>query len=575
MADRRHRTVFELDAENRKLKQKMRDTEGVFNRVKGRFDILKTSIITFFSVVGIRIVTQFIDKIVNLYDQTINLRRSFRILAEKEGLSAFELMKKLRIATEGTVKDIQLMQAVTQAKFLGLDLKNLPLLFEFATKRAKDTGQSIDYLVDSIVTGIGRKSPLILDNLGIQIKQLDKRIIDIAKNQGKWTGKITESLRDLYLQEAAVGLANDAIKESGETFKTASDKIESYNVQIERLLTLLGALFSPAVKAVFQGLNEALEKLGLNVDELTATPEELIESLTRERLEENKKRLEEVNYEIFKLNNQIARQIAMNKEAPSGLYKKLEAYKAEQKTLKEAIENSEWYLEDLRKIREERAKDTESTKKHKTQIEFLNREFETSIETIRELKDQFGEIDTSKLTTDLDRINDIIEETKQKYGDLAQALGQAMVSGFDTEGLRGALKNVLITLIDFLERQVLLAKAGGAARIVIGDFSAFAQIVAMTALFETAKASVASFAKGVEDFKGGFGYVHQDELIQMPAGTNVYTKTETKRMITSEGSETNRLLRELISTVKNQKLLFNVKGSQLNAVLESDKRNRL
>src|SRR5690606_35589055 len=33
-------------------------------------------------------------------------------------------------------------------------------------------GESVDYLVNSIVTGIGRKSPLILDNLGISTTRL-------------------------------------------------------------------------------------------------------------------------------------------------------------------------------------------------------------------------------------------------------------------------------------------------------------------------------------------------------------------------------------------------------------------
>ena len=47
--------------------------------------------------------------------------------------------------------------------------ENLGSYLAFATKRAEETGQSVDYLVDSIIMGIGRKSPMILDNLGISI----------------------------------------------------------------------------------------------------------------------------------------------------------------------------------------------------------------------------------------------------------------------------------------------------------------------------------------------------------------------------------------------------------------------
>ena len=72
------------------------------------------------------------------------------------------LLADLRKATNNTTADIDLMKASVNAKNFGLPVKELGTLMEFASRRAKDTGQSVDYLVESIVTGIGRKSPLIL-----------------------------------------------------------------------------------------------------------------------------------------------------------------------------------------------------------------------------------------------------------------------------------------------------------------------------------------------------------------------------------------------------------------------------
>jgi hypothetical protein len=68
------------------------------------------------------------------------------------------------------------MQKAVQAKNFKIPLDQLATYFEFATKRAIQTGESVDYLVDSIITGIGRKSVLVMDNLGISAIELQKEV---------------------------------------------------------------------------------------------------------------------------------------------------------------------------------------------------------------------------------------------------------------------------------------------------------------------------------------------------------------------------------------------------------------
>lgn len=77
------------------------------------------------------------------------------------------LLDNLRKATKGTVNDVQLMTAAVQANDFRIPLEDLGKYLEFAQLKAQQTGQSVDYMTNSIVTGLGRKSPLILDNLGI------------------------------------------------------------------------------------------------------------------------------------------------------------------------------------------------------------------------------------------------------------------------------------------------------------------------------------------------------------------------------------------------------------------------
>jgi len=86
------------------------------------------------------------------------------------------LLKDLRESTGGMVDELKLMQQAIQATNLNLAAADLPAYFKFATIRAAETGMEVDHLVESIVTGIGRESRLVLDNLGISLIALNKEI---------------------------------------------------------------------------------------------------------------------------------------------------------------------------------------------------------------------------------------------------------------------------------------------------------------------------------------------------------------------------------------------------------------
>ena len=101
------------------------------------------------------------------------------------------LLSNLRKATAGTVDDLQLMQRAVQANNFRIPLDQLATYLNFATKRARETGQSVDYLVDSIITGLGRQSVMILDNLGISAAEIRENMKDGA-SMAEAVGKIIQ-----------------------------------------------------------------------------------------------------------------------------------------------------------------------------------------------------------------------------------------------------------------------------------------------------------------------------------------------------------------------------------------------
>jgi hypothetical protein len=161
-----------------------------------------------------------------------------KLAGEAEGVRvAFErlpastqLMLDLKEATSGTVSELDLMKRSVMAANFGISLKALPELLEFASIRAKQTGQSVDYLVDSIVTGIGRKSKLILDNLGISAVALGEAMHGVSM-EAATVGEVAE----------AVGkIASENLKQMGEMSENASTKIERLSANWTNLKVAIG-----------------------------------------------------------------------------------------------------------------------------------------------------------------------------------------------------------------------------------------------------------------------------------------------------------------------------------------------
>jgi len=154
-------------------------------------------------------------------------------------------LNRLREATGGMVSDLKLMQQTVQALNLGLRRSDLATFFKFAAVRAAETGVNVDYLVNSIVTGVGRQSRLVLDNLGISLIALNAEI--------EKTGNF---------MEAAVNIINRELRESGR-------EVDDVRTGVQ----LLSASWSNWVQAVAEGpigevFNNTLTLIGTIIDKI-------------------------------------------------------------------------------------------------------------------------------------------------------------------------------------------------------------------------------------------------------------------------------------------------------------------
>lgn len=165
-----------------------------------------------------------VDKIVQF------TKEAYKLAGQAQGVyNAFSrlnrpgLLNDLKEATRGTTDELKLMQTAVQANNFKIPLDQLATYLKFATNRAIETGESVDYLVQSIILGIGRKSPLILDNLGIFASELREELAKTG-DMGKAVGNII----------------NKSMSEAGDAIETSAVKTQKLGAAWKNFMTSVG-----------------------------------------------------------------------------------------------------------------------------------------------------------------------------------------------------------------------------------------------------------------------------------------------------------------------------------------------
>jgi hypothetical protein len=179
-----------------------------------------------------------VDKIISFTKEAITLA------AKAEGVErAFakigspELLAGLRSATNGTVTDLVLMQSAVKASNFKIPLDQLGSLLKYAQMQARATGQDVDYLVESLITGIGRKSVLVLDNLQISAVELREKLGDVSLETAT-VGQVAE----------AVGtIASASFAKMGAQALTTADEIAQMETAYSNFMLKLGATANSAL----------------------------------------------------------------------------------------------------------------------------------------------------------------------------------------------------------------------------------------------------------------------------------------------------------------------------------------
>ena len=159
-------------------------------------------------------------EIAKLGAASLSMGASFESMAGGAA-QASSILDALTTASRGTIKEYDLMLTANRAMLLGVadSADEFGKLMEIATVRGRAMGLSTTQAFGDIVTGIGRMSPLILDNLGI--------VIDQAAAQEEYAATLGKSAKALSDAERKQALVNAVIDQSAGILATANTNADA------------------------------------------------------------------------------------------------------------------------------------------------------------------------------------------------------------------------------------------------------------------------------------------------------------------------------------------------------------
>ena len=256
-------SLIRLQVESNQYEQKMRKAKRQFEDFTASIGINMKKMTAYGLAAGAA--ASAINGLTSAMSEAVT--EGIRMSKELEGVKAAfnrlnqpNLLKNLREATHGTVNDLELMKQAVKFDNFNLSLEQMGTFLAFAQQQAKDTGQDVGYLVDSIVTGLGRKSLPILDNLGLSATEIRERM--------KETGDMTK---------AVASIIQDRMNAAGGYVETASDRSAKATAEMQNAMMELGQVFAPLTEqansffsSIQIGAVKAMTKIGEMLNTLSA-----------------------------------------------------------------------------------------------------------------------------------------------------------------------------------------------------------------------------------------------------------------------------------------------------------------
>lgn len=214
----------------------------------GTVAVLRSKILLFNFALGFAI--RAMGKFASQSAKVDSMRTAFNTLSDS-GEGAGIALNKLKKATNDTMSEFDLFQQANNAMVLGVSQNSdeMAEMFDIAQRLGRALGRDTASSVESLVTGIGRQSRLMLDNIGIIVKS-EEAYKKYAKELGKTSDKLTDAEKKQAFLEATMESARAKVAQLGDELPTTQDKLDQLATSSVNFSTAIGNTLSPAISGL-------------------------------------------------------------------------------------------------------------------------------------------------------------------------------------------------------------------------------------------------------------------------------------------------------------------------------------
>jgi hypothetical protein len=259
------------------MEKSSKGAEAAFSNLGG---IVKGVIGGYLGIQGVKALASFSIESVKLSGQVETMQTAFLNLGRQYGFTE-DSLKKLKRATDNAMTSFDLLKDANNALLLGIvdSDDEMADLFDTAQRLARAVGQDAAYGIESLVTGLGRQSRLMLDNLGI-IVDTEKAYKDYADAIGKTVNALTEEERKRAFITAGMDAAREKVRQMGDEQLNSADKIKAlsnawddFKIAFGQSMDVIADKGLPILTKFLNIVTELATPKKINAEELVKTME--------------------------------------------------------------------------------------------------------------------------------------------------------------------------------------------------------------------------------------------------------------------------------------------------------------
>lgn len=202
-------------------------------------------------------VWEMINKAANLEP----VENAFRRLSKEAGVASDQMLSAMKKASLGTVSEFNLMSAANKAYSLWVasNTEQMTTLIEIARVKGQAFGRTMTEALDDIVTGLGRGSAPILDNIGIVVNQTEAQKA-YAESIGKTVEQLSEAEKKQALVNTVVAQGKAELEAMGNIPETFAEKQAKLLTTFEDISTLFGKTLLSSIWGLYDKMNGWLDQ---------------------------------------------------------------------------------------------------------------------------------------------------------------------------------------------------------------------------------------------------------------------------------------------------------------------------